>query len=552
MKRLFTFFLTFFVCLSLWGQGVPMTVVGDVYIDTNGKMESVGSVHLQAISNTQQARVENHGVLNMDSATVFYTNDKFDGLLMNKGTTTSDTAVVRKNFTKQVWYQMSFPFDVDVATGVINPVKGTPIVKDVDFYVKVYDSQKRAQTGVQGSSIWVYPNPDTITVLRKGVGYLIALESTRFPAGSNIDFVAKTPGDVTQLYSNVAKTIPLTWYHNDPNKPNWKKLIPDSVAFAEGWNVFGGLNSSYFLLNPGATKTYTYSSTVYYTSDDGVWKELTTLPVGQTGTLRPYATLFVQTVENGAQSFVFENNGLRLTTLEGPTLFRSSQQASSTDDIIGLKLINSVNPADSSVIYFRFGSAYSKDFKKVEDDFRLTTESKVSPIVWSVGSVGDGTVKYNLFVNSLPTGENEIPLGVNFPVAGDYVFSLKEFTNTSITSAVLYDNLTKTSYDLLSEPANIDKLGAINKDDRFVLYINKVITSLDPLPSGTDIYAFAENNILTVKNLSQGDIVQVFDLTGRIVASGTVADNTFTATLNQKGVYIVNVKGMKTLKVLNK
>jgi hypothetical protein len=46
----------------------------------------------------------------------------------------------------------------------------------------------------------------------------------------------------------------------------------------------------------------------------------------------------------------------------------------------------------------------------------------------------------------------------------------------------------------------------------------------------------------------------VLDLSGRIVASGVASSNEFSATLIQKGVYLVNVKGEKAavLKVVNK
>jgi hypothetical protein len=55
-------------------------------------------------------------------------------------------------------------------------------------------------------------------------------------------------------------------------------------------------------------------------------------------------------------------------------------------------------------------------------------------------------------------------------------------------------------------------------------------------------------------NLNTGDKVQILDLTGRIIASGVATSNTYSSQANQKGVYIVSVKGVKTatLKVLNK
>jgi len=584
MKRFITIFFTIVLSVGLWGQSVPMTIVGDVYVSSNGKMLSKGSVHLQALSSQRQARVDNNGEMKVDSAIIFYSNDSIDGLLRNLGTitVTHDTVIVRKTFPivknggYGYNYQISLPFDVKVSNGIVvlDPTMGptmkagnyNPITLG-NFYLQVYDAQKRANRGINDDYNWVPNLPgnvlstgvgvmDTVQILRKGLGYRFMLD-TDYPDNTTVDFIAMTPGDVTQLFSNVQKTHPLVWYphtYNPSNYPLSRQLVDSTVAISEGWNAFGGLNSTYFQFN-STPATYSLNGnttgTVYYWDGvSGMYKELTSLPVGQVGTLRPYGVIWAQTNAVGGGSFTFNSGGLRLTNSGAPTLFRSSQTYA--DDILGLRLINTTNEADSSIIYFRFGQ-YSKDFKKTEDDFRLETSNKVHPIVWSVGKVAgnDSGGTYNLFVNSLPFGENEIPLGVNIPKAGSYAFSLREFFNGSVSSAVLKNGLTGEQKDLLKEDFYVDFNAAYNGTERFVLYINRSITSITPSSEKT-IYAFTDNNLLTVKNLSQGDAVQVLDVAGRVMASGVATGDSFTATLNQKGVYIVNVKGIKTLKVLNK
>ena len=151
MKRLLTIFLSSIVCLGLWGQlpKLPMTVFGDVYIDEGGIVNSVGPVHVKApsVANTGKINVTNKGKLNVNSdSIIFYTNDVADGLLMNVNAPDSVNVkgvVVRKNFVLDTtWYQISFPVDVDLRDGVINPLNGKVLEVNEEFWVQVYNSQK--------------------------------------------------------------------------------------------------------------------------------------------------------------------------------------------------------------------------------------------------------------------------------------------------------------------------------------------------------------------------------------------------------------------------
>jgi len=53
-------------------------------------------------------------------------------------------------------------------------------------------------------------------------------------------------------------------------------------------------------------------------------------------------------------------------------------------------------------------------------------------------------------------------------------------------------------------------------------------------------------------NLSDGDRVRVLDLAGRVVATGIANSGRFRSNLAQKGVYVVNIVGKPSIKVINK
>jgi len=592
MKRLFTIFLSTVIGLTLfsqwtYSQNVPMAVLGDVYIKDTGIMKSIGPVHLKVDSAGRFARVDNYGTLDVSTdSIIFYSNETIDGLLRNQATSNkvnATGAAVRKVFPKHYWwYELVFPFDVDLQSGVVNPLTGKPLAYYTDYYVQYYDAQMRANTGLNDENNWVsLPNYASLTadqkVLHKGVGYRVAVRFNKltpepFVSGSgtletdtiggylgrfSVDFFAKNGTDITALFDNQVKGINLTY----------KTSLTGKTDVSEGWNAIGGLNSTNYIVNEntvdymigGSPGVIYYKLNGFYDSANAystLWSELN--PEDETGTLRPYALFFVKTAAetdtvfkpsaNPHGGFAYlGNSALSLGTVS--SVFRSASILS--HDLLKLQLTNAKDDDYIAKTYFRISDNYSRAFKDSEGDaIVLNTQSTILPLLWSL-AMDDNNVKNETFINSLPKGENEIPLGVNIPVAGDYVFSLKEITNETVKSALLRDNDTKIETELLKSDYSFHANGAISLEDRFVLILNKSMTSIDQIVQD-EIYAYAEHNILTVKNLNQDDKVQVMDLTGRIIASGIASGNTWSVTLNQKGVYIVNVRGGKNLKVLNK
>jgi len=541
MKRFFTIFLSSIVMIGLWGQKVPMTVVGDMYIAGKGNVRSMGPVHVKALpADTGKVHVASTGKLVVEDSIIFYSNAQSDGLLMNENPGDAvdvKGVVVRKNFAKDYTvYRVSFPFDVDLTTGVRDSRDGRTLKVRTDFGVQYYDPQQRADDGKNQEKNWKELPVDS-SILHKGQAYRIAISYS-----GEAEFIAKSPADVKALFDNGDKGIDLT-YAISSNRG--KFMNPD---VSEGWNAFGGLNSTNFIIS-GATVNYNNNRTVYFWGGGTDWEELL-LDSPRKGTLRPYAVIFVQTGSPTNLSFMFRKDG-GITLASDTPIFRSSQ--SNSKDILGLWLTDANNSSKASDTYFKFNEGYNKFYRSSEDAVKLNTSSTSVPIVWSLAQNGNNDERVVLFSNCLPRGENEVPLGINIPAAGKYVFSLEEIANETVKSAVLWDKVSGAKTDLTNNNYAFQADGSINAEDRFVIIFSKTATSLDPLqPKASVIYAYADNNVLTVKNLIPGDKVQVLDITGRIIASGVASGDAFSVTLSQKGVYIVNVKGEKSIKVLNK
>jgi len=573
MKRLITIFVSSVIGISLWGQAkLPVTVLGDMYIAKSGQMMSEGTVHLQAIQGTGVAKVANYGKLEMDTV-IFYSNDSIEGLLMNqtqKDSVPTKQVVVRKTFTKSLaYYQFVLPFDVNLATGVIDATSGKKLTRGTDFQIKFYNSQRRAEVGMDTAANWqvldtLIKQPDlksklpytTSDSLLRGLGYEISLVAGH-PV---VDFVAYNPTNaegyinITNLFDNKPKGVNLAYIQSPVGR------FSSSTAYlTEGWNAIGGLNSTEYFID-GTTIGYT--DPVYYWSDlAGQWVPINPGdPKDNNGTLRPYAVIFVQTA--GTDNLTFNGSGGGFTYLGngtvGPTLdrepgspvFRSSSNTSY--DLIKLQLTDQKSNYTSNV-YFKFNDSYSKIFRPSEGDrVLLSTKSSTVPFVWALVQ-DDNTLNNNTYINCLPYSDSEIPIGVNIPAAGDYVFSLKDVTVAKgIESATLRDKDANIDIDLLKSDYDFQAKSAINTQSRFVLFVNKTMTAIDQITTA-EIYAYAENNLITVKNLNSGDKVQILDMTGRAIALGVASGSSYSAPVNQKGVYIVSVRGgERILKVLNK
>ena len=79
MKRLITIILSFFGCVSLFGQGVPVVVAGDVYI--NGPMYSKGAVHVYAKAATDTGKIyiaPTSGAMLKTDTVILYSDDVSD------------------------------------------------------------------------------------------------------------------------------------------------------------------------------------------------------------------------------------------------------------------------------------------------------------------------------------------------------------------------------------------------------------------------------------------------------------------------------------------
>lgn len=589
MKKLITIVLLSVLFVNMaTAQDEGAVVVGtDIKIASNGIMYSKGTVHVKHVGDTVSVeigenkdyplnihgKIDNDGKLSLESELIFYSDNKRDGLL-RQGSATSTVnliedaggdaprVIVRKYFpVSNFWYTISFPFDVKLSD--VKLPSGAEAVYYTNYAAQWYDAQNRANTGLNTGNWKTYKTADKPAVWEAGKAYKIAFKWTD-PTKNYLDFIADDAvagggNDVDSLFLYANKTRALKYYSSNNFLSN--------ESF--GWNVIGGLNPCSFVVNgtnvdfAGGPSTEPIGCIYYYNQTKANWDVLPLqgssanldsirggdeeIPATDLVILSPYNAFFVQTDPSHLQ-FTYKTSGYSLGNAT-PTGFRSSEESENDIMVVALMGKNAAATGNYHKMYLMFNNLYNEGFKLGEDGVLMSEDNPSNPLLWAIHT---SETVYNLSVNRLPmVRSREIPLGVTFPANGTYTFAQSK-NSDSFMSAILWDKKTNTRTELLRDAYTITaEKGTVS--DRFVLIINMAPTSLDEMAT-TDIYAYTENNILTVKNITIGDQIQVVDVAGRVLVSEVAVDTQFSTVLAQKGAYIVNVMGQNpaVLKVLNK
>lgn len=557
MKRLITVLISFIGYLSLFGQSASVVVAGKMYVGGT-TVRSEGPVHVYAsAADTGKIDIASTNSRLQADTIIFYSNDTNDGLLLNRGAVKATAGganpkavILRKKFEPRIHTYFSLPFGVKkdniyVAGTKVKLIDGENEI-DWEFVVFEFDYVKRAETGsVRADVVWteiggVPSGTIKYDTLKRGTGYQFYYDG---PA-SDVDFYAVS-SDIAKLFDTNDKHLQYPVYKGTRGWANGDKL--------NGWTFVGGLNSSTFeiskdnLIYPG-TVVYYQNQTNSQANEKGTWEDVI-LSNNERHKIGPYTPFFIHSPVDGLSDgetrydiLTFKKEGLSLISAE----FRSAGDESDPvkDRLYFVLASNKDNTFDR--FYLDFAEGYEESFHAVKDAIKMVNEYPTKPVVWSLR---DGE---SLVVNGLPTADEQVvPVGFSVPEAGDYTISLDPLRLADVRNVVLVDNQANQKVDLLQYPYSFRSEKVIGDDKRFVLYINSSYTETPT--KADDLFAYVKDNILTVKNLGEGNKVRVLDLTGRTVASGKASSREFSFPLSRKGVYVVNIgEKASILKVLNK
>ena len=321
--------------------------------------------------------------------------------------------------------------------------------------------------------------------LANGKGYLYASLN-----GTTLNF----SGSIKALPTTASQAVSLTYAsENETQDMSYR-----------GWNLVG---------NPFTFETYVNKS-YYKMNEDGS----TVVPVDayQTTAIAPCTGIMVQATESG-QSVTFSK--------EAP----SSQTGNQGNLNIALAQANVRNNSimDKAILSFNEGSQLSKFyFGQNKANIYFPQDNEPLAIVSS-------------------EGQGEMPLNFKAYENGSYTLSFGS-QNASFNYLRLIDNLTGAEVDLLQTPSYTFNATTTDYESRFKLVFCTGVND------DSDSFAFCSNGNWIINNPSTGSgsaILQVIDVTGRILSSETVNGSVSKAIHAAPGVYMLRLINGDNVKV---
>jgi len=213
--------------------------------------------------------------------------------------------------------------------------------------------------------------------------------------------------------------------------------------------------------------------------------------------------------------------------------------------LVRLSVTESVIPNDETVV--RFDEEAKSYFDYDFDAVKMFPSSKTT-IYTSL----DGT---NYAINGLPFPETvvEIPVVVNMTTAGTHKISAIQLQGLDNYNVTLTDNSTGFIADLKTTPVLTFSSTAGSIEDRFILKVSNVATSVEtPSSAPTNFMIYHSFNVINIQTISDDwdgkpGSVKVFDMIGKTVADTRNAEfrkNSLTriAAPSAKGLYMVEIE----------
>ncbi|GHT05744.1 hypothetical protein FACS189423_10250 [Bacteroidia bacterium] len=559
-----------------------MVVKGDVV--NVGNLRSDVQVHVKAKADAAgtSGKIDNKGVINLNNGITFASNDDGDGILHNEyhidpgkgevnfgnATTSFQNVQIKKTFTKEKNYYISFPFRVKV--GDITAEGTAPTGYTIDQYkpgrlsgsrytwIYKYDSQIRADHGINSTdatmNAWQYIGKNNAEcdayVLEPGIGYnlIIKYDPDVEEVGDHnvtLTFPAMNSTTLADIYTvtdnedtNGTKSLPLIFRNSTTkSKAQW------------GWNFLGVHRTSNYHMDPAHL---TIDGIHQYIDTDGIlqiyawnnarWESFEITDERNPVYLSPFVAYYVQIGGDYAEEITKDQAGTLSTSKNGLRMESTNSLRSSTSQTLNrlhLKLEDGKGSDELRVIQ---SDRYSNKYVLGEDAPKVFYDDV--PELYSI--VED----VPMTIDRILTTDNDVALGVNLKKADSYTVGISRLEGFDDTDIYLIDKVAGISHNLLDGDYTFQaNTGTI--DDRFALHFGSVTAIQTP---GSQISVFVDNNVAHVKNIKVGDTVSIYNVGGQLISQGVASSSEQSYRLAGTGIYVVKVSGSESFisKVINK
>ena len=402
--------------------------------------------------------------------------------------TINGTLTFEKTMLDSKWYFLSFPCDVNVADITMS---GGGIL-DSDFYILTYDGANRAINGL--GSNWSHVTGGTLAAKK---GYAFGL---RTGIGTQtLSFV---------LNKSIAEcenesTVPATFYDGSlgNNHKGWNLIGQPYLCNFSGCDV--GLN---FLT--------TWNGSTY---------------VGRANSLvsciQPFEAFFVQVPNSAPISF----------SLTG----RQSVRSVVVKDIQESMQLKIKSTEGEDISTFVFDNEQSAGYQIGQDLEKWISVESNKPQIYSLLN----GVKYTH--NALPlTYASNLTIAYYSKNAGTFTISADNIAVADLKALILLDSQTGTSTDLMQESYRFEAVaGTI--ENRFQLIAQRISTGDTQNVESDKPVVFVQNSILKIHYLPSNSVIQITDISGKILESNNVSDDNFEFTLKNAGIYTIQIVSNK-------
>lgn len=450
-------------------------------------------------------KITNQGNLTIDGDIIFEVdNASVSSQFLNSSTTTLNGKIkIRKTFTPNKWYYMSFPFDVPASqifrAGTTTQATWGDLTGDAEFYVAEYDGAERASEGTASttsSSHWKNVSP---RILKARHGYFIALDATA--AFTSIDFVSvagnSAPLNNTSTASEVYKN---SGAHGDVHN---------------NWNLVGlPYVSSFNLQNAGNFAPY------YFFNQST--QNFATVMEGDSYSIYPFTSFYLQAYgTDNAMDF-----GSAGRILKAP----AANQIVMDELFLELK-----NEQYSDVSRIRLSEEGTNEFQLGKDAVKMLSPVSVVPQLYSI------TEGNAYSVNTLPYNTSSINFKTRIGVSGQYNMQLTNADALNKYSIILRDNQTGNQFDLTS--GEIYSFNATNgTSDRFTVNINMKVSTNALSPIFDKNIRITSDRKIELSNLKGEGTISVFDIYGRLIANETITQSIHSIQISNAGAYLIQIK----------
>lgn len=471
---------------------------------------STGVLTIDAPKTIQSVTVYPGGKLNLNSTLtikgdLIIQSDKTSTASVNVSTAAALTGSLKleKTLDNSIWYFVSFPSNVLISNIVKKSGTGTltngNLASSTGWWIKKYDGSARV-SNLGTTSNWV--NMASNATLTANVGYIIGLSATLTG-----DYQLTIPLTKTLVTSaETARTVGVTNYGEG------------SVAANHvGWNLVGIPYLSTFTgNNVGANYLTFYDGTSY-----------SQLAKASATAISPYSSFFVQASTAGT--------GSNLTfDLAGRQSIKSLV-STELPEIYSIKVSTNTGEDNTTLILDKSQSAEYTINEDLEKWLALGTDK---PQLYSML----GGLKYAY--NALQVSDvQDMPLGVYTKNASPSSIEVIVPENKTLTSLLLTDHVTNTTTDLLIQNYSYTSTKGTD-NSRFTLFASRVSTSELSKQVVNEVKFIQDHNQLKIENLQNATLVDVFDVSGRIIYNQNVgSSDKLKIDLPNTGVYYVRLLG---------